>query len=55
MTVMQHQTLAARDAYAARGGWVADRRVTAITYHTLDGDIHRTTVTPEMLDRQERA
>jgi hypothetical protein len=49
MTVLQHQTLAARDAYAARGGWIADRRVTAVTYHLTDGDVGRTTVTPEML------
>lgn len=50
MTVVQHPTLAARDAYAARGGWMADRRVTAITYHTRHGDVARTTVTPEMLE-----
>jgi hypothetical protein len=49
MTVLQHQTLAARDAYAARGGWISDRRVTAVTYHTKDGDVGRTSVTPEML------
>jgi hypothetical protein len=28
MTVLQHPTLAARDAYAARGGWHAERAVT---------------------------
>lgn len=50
MTVLQHQTLAARDAYAARGGWISDRRVTAVTYHTKDGDVGRTSVTPEMLE-----
>lgn len=49
MTVLQHQTLAARDAYAARGGWLADRRITAITYHHTHGDVGRTTVTPEMV------
>lgn len=49
MTVFQHPTLAARDAYAARGGWVADRRVTAITYHSTFGEVARNTVHPEML------
>lgn len=49
ITVIQHPTLAARDAYAARGGWVAERQVTAITYHTEHGQVSRVTVTPEML------
>lgn len=49
MTVLQHPTLAARDAYAARGGWHAERAVTAITYHTEYGQVARNTVTPEML------
>lgn len=49
MTVIQHPTLAARDAYAARGGWIADRSLTAITYHSEFGQVARTTVTPEML------
>jgi hypothetical protein len=33
MIVFQHPTLAARDAYAARGGWHAMRAATAVTYH----------------------
>ncbi len=49
MTVVQHPTLAARDAYAARGGWVAERQVTSITYHKRFGQVARHTVTPEML------
>ena len=49
LTVIQHPTLAARDAYAARGGWIADRAVTAITYHSEFGQVARNTVTPEML------
>lgn len=49
MTVLQHPTLAARDAYAARGGWVADRKVTAVTYHSAHGEVARNTVCPEML------
>jgi hypothetical protein len=49
ITVIQHPTLAARDAYAARGGWVAERQVTSITYHADYGQVARHTVTPEML------
>lgn len=49
ITVIQHPTLAARDAYAARGGWIAERQATAITYHSRFGQVERNTVTPEML------
>lgn len=49
ITVHQHPTLAARDAYAARGGWIAERQVTAITYHERFGEVARNTVVPEML------
>jgi hypothetical protein len=49
MTVIQHPTLAARDAYAARGGWIAERQVTSITYSDKFGQVARNTVTPEML------
>jgi hypothetical protein len=47
--VVQHPTLAARDAYAARGGWIAERQVRAIVYHSQHGEVARNTVTPEML------
>jgi len=50
MIVTQHPTLAARDAYAARGGWVSERSATAITYHSEFGQVVRVTVTPEMLE-----
>jgi hypothetical protein len=50
MTVVQHPTLAARDAYASRGGWIAERQVSAITYHSTHGQVAKITVTPEMLD-----
>lgn len=50
MTVVQHPTIAARDAYAARGGWIAERQVTAMTYHDQFGLVARNTVTPEMLE-----
>lgn len=48
MTVVQHPTLAARDAYAARGGWIAERRALAITYHKEFGEVSRVSVLPEM-------
>jgi hypothetical protein len=47
--VIQHPTLAARDAYAARGGWLADRAMSAITYHERYGQVGRVTVCPEMI------
>lgn len=50
MKVIQHSTLSARDAYAARGGWTSDREATAITYHDRFGQVGRSTVSPEMLD-----
>ena len=50
MTVLQHSTLAARDAYAARGGWHSERQATSITYHSRWGQVARHAVTPEMLD-----
>jgi hypothetical protein len=49
MTVVQHPTLAARDAFAARGGWIAERKASAITYHAEHGEVGRVTVTPEMV------
>jgi hypothetical protein len=48
-TVIQHPTLAARDAYAARGGFVSERAMSAITYHRQFGQVGRVTVCPEML------
>lgn len=50
VTVIQHPTLAARDAYAARGGWIADRAAQAITYHKRFGQVGRVMICPEMLD-----
>lgn len=49
MKVVQHSTLAARDAHAARGGWFSERQAIAITYHEEYGEVARLTVTPEML------
>lgn len=47
--VYQHPTLAARDAYAARGGWHAQRRAIALTYHVEHGEVGSVTITPEMV------
>lgn len=49
MVVVQHPTLAARDAYAARGGWIAERRAMAIVYHKTFGEVGRMTASPEMV------
>jgi hypothetical protein len=49
MKVVQHSTLAARDAYAARGGWMSERQCTALTYHVEFGQVCSNTITPEML------
>lgn len=49
MTVTQHSTLAARDSYAARGGWASERHVKCITYHAQYGQVGVTMVVPEML------
>lgn len=48
--VVQHPTLAAPDAYAARGGWLSERQATAMTYHRRYGEVGRQTFTPEMLE-----
>ena len=42
----QHPTLSARDAYAARGGWVSRRGAKVITYHKTDGEVARITIRP---------
>jgi hypothetical protein len=47
--VEQHPTLAARDAYSARGGYQAERAAIGITYHAEFGEVGRNTVRPEML------
>jgi hypothetical protein len=40
VTVTQHPTIAARDAYAAtEAAWIADRSVSAITYHKRFGQV----------------
>lgn len=44
----QHPTLSARDAYAARGGYHAERATNVITYHKKYGQVQTITVKPEM-------
>lgn len=39
--VQQHPTLAAPDAYAARGGWVSKRQAASIDYHKERGETAR--------------
>lgn len=48
--VERHNTLAARDAYAARGGYLSERRAQAITYHSDKGERSRVVVVPEYED-----
>jgi len=50
--VVQHPTLAARDAYAARGGWHSERAMNGITYHRQYGQVGRIIVCPEMLQAE---
>jgi len=42
----RHPTLAGRDAYASRGGYVSRRGAKAITYHKTMGEVERVTVLP---------
>lgn len=49
ITVIQHPTISARDAYSARSGFVSDREMTAITYSDRFGQVARATVCPEMI------
>lgn len=49
MIVEQHRTLAAADAYAARGGWLSGRDAKVITYHKAYGEVGRITVSYDMI------
>ncbi len=49
MIVEQHRTLAAKDAYASRGGWMSGRSANVITYSSEFGEVGRLTISPEML------
>jgi len=49
MVVEQHRTLAAPDAYAARGGWLSGRDAQCITYHKEYGEVSRVRINSNML------
>lgn len=49
MIVEQHRTLAAKDAYASRGGWMSGRSANVITYSADYGEVGRLNISPEML------
>ena len=49
MEIEQHQTLAAKDAYASRGGWLSKRGAKVCTYHREYGFVGDINVTPEMV------
>jgi len=49
MVVEQHRTMAAKDAYASRGGWMAGRSAPVISYHSRFGEVGRVDITPEMV------
>jgi hypothetical protein len=44
--VIQHPTLATKDAYAARYGFLSKRQLTAMTYDRVDGEVGRNIVVP---------
>jgi hypothetical protein len=50
MVLEQHRTLAAKDAYASRGGWGSDRDAKVITYHKDYGEVSRQTINIKMLE-----
>jgi hypothetical protein len=49
ITLEQHGTLAANDAYATRGGWKSHQYAEAITYHRDLGEAGRIRSTPAMI------
>ena len=49
ITLEQHGTLAANDAYATRGGWKSNQYCEAITYHKELGEAGRIRSTPAMI------
>lgn len=49
MVVEQHPTLAAKDAYSARGGYASKRAASVITYSKECGEVSRLTIRPEMV------
>lgn len=50
MILEQHRTLAAKDAYASRGGYLSGRDSKVITYHKKHGEVKRSTININMLN-----
>jgi hypothetical protein len=55
MIVEQHRTLAAPDAYAARGGYLSGRDAKVITYHREFGEVGRITISYDMVKQETAA
>ena len=49
MTLEQHRTLSAKDAYSSRGGYGSGRDSKVITYHKKYGEVGRSTININML------
>lgn len=49
--VEQHPTMAPKDAYSARGAYVANRGASVITYSKIHGEVSRATCRPEMVQK----
>jgi len=49
MLLEQHATLAAKDAYASRGGYASKRNSKVITYHKQFGETGRLSISPDMV------
>lgn len=49
MILEQHRTLASKDAYASRGGYLSGRDSKVITYHKKYGEVGRITININML------
>jgi hypothetical protein len=50
ITMEMHNTMCARDAYAAHGGWFSERSANVITYHKEHGEVARDYIKPSMLN-----
>ena len=50
MTIEQHRTLAAKDAYSSRGGYGSGRDSKVITYHKNFGEVSRTIISIDLIE-----
>lgn len=53
MLIEQHRTLAAKDAYASRGGWMSGRDAKVITYHKEFGEVGRLTINQQIISKNK--